>query len=167
MVFQHLSGITAQAVFSECLQFRYRLTLTQSGKEVGRTVSVIMQNPSIANEVVADKSVQFLEKLIFKKGLPEFRRVTRCNIVNQFGKVQTKNFQGRTVDIGKENDLYVQVAIEEADIVLIAWGKNNAYESRKKCILDLVRKSGKKEVFQTRKHPSRGRYRDFIVPLTL
>jgi hypothetical protein len=31
-----------------------------------------MQNPSYADEDVADKAVQFLEKVVFKKGLPEF-----------------------------------------------------------------------------------------------
>ncbi|WP_188369838.1 DUF1643 domain-containing protein [Muriicola marianensis] len=156
-----------KAVFSECRRFRYLLNLTDTTRHPSKTVCVVMQNPSIADEEVADKSVQFLEQLIFKKDLPEFKGVHSCSIVNQFGKVQTTNFRGGTGDIGVENDRHLEEAIEEADIVLIAWGKKNAYESRKEFIMELLRRSGKKTVLETRKHPSRGHYRDFIVPLAL
>ncbi len=165
MVYRHLPNIAVQAVFSECMRYRYLLNLTDTTRSPAKTVCVVMQNPSIANEEVADKSVQFLEKLIFEKGLPQFEEVHRCRIVNQFGKVQTKNFLGDPEDIGQENDRHLREAIEEADTVLIAWGKNNPYVARQEFILELVRRSGKKKVWKTRKHPSRGYYRDFIAPL--
>lgn len=55
-----------------------------------------MQNPSYAGEEVADKSVQFMEKVVFQKGLPEFRDVRRLIVVNQFAYIETNNFEGRS-----------------------------------------------------------------------
>ena len=126
-----------------------------------------MQNPSVANENIADKSVQFLEKLIFEKGLPEFSNVSRCIVVNQFARVQTHNFKGEPEDLGKDNDLHIRQAIEESDIVIIAWGKNNPYESRQQAILDMLDSSTGKFIFRTRKHPSRGFYSDFVQDMDL
>ena len=123
-----------------------------------------MQNPSVADEYKADKSVQFLEKLIFEKGLPEFSQVNRCIIINQFARVQTRNFKGEPSDIGKDNDQYIQKAIEASDIVLIAWGKTNPFEERQKIVLNLLGKYRGKELLITQKHPSRGSYQDFIIP---
>ncbi len=165
MVFLHLPNIAATAKFSACRKYRYCLTLVNTSRTKGKTVCVIMQNPSVADEKMADKSVQFLEKLVFEKGLPEFHEVSRCFIVNHFGKIQTRNFQGEPEDIGPENDQNLIEAIEEAHIILIAWGKNNPYSERKEFILELVKSDPKKKVLMTKKHPSRGHYRDFIVPL--
>lgn len=36
---------------------------------------MVMQNPSYAGEDVADKSVQFMEKVVFKKELEAFKGV--------------------------------------------------------------------------------------------
>jgi hypothetical protein len=124
-----------------------------------------MQNPSVADEYIADKSVQFLEKLIFKKGLPQFRRVNRCIIVNQFARIQTRNFKGGGSDLGADNKTYIEKAVGESEIILIAWGKNNPFEERQNAILNLVRKCEGKTLLATRKHPSRGRYHDFVYPL--
>lgn len=126
-----------------------------------------MQNPSVANEDIADKSVQFLEKLIFKKELPEFREVSQCFIVNQFARIQTRGFKGRTSDIGPENDHYIKSAIHKSDSILIAWGKTNSYTERQLGILEMIRASINKKVLMTKKHPSRGSYQDFISSCTI
>ena len=164
MVFHHLPHISARGEFSACARFRYRLTLTDTRKEYGKTICVIMQNPSIANDQIADKSVQFLEKLIFEKDLLEFMLVNRCIIVNQFARIQTHFFKGEPEDMGKDNDLAIEKALQESDLVLIAWGKNNPYAKRQKTILELLQRLEPKEVFMTKKHPSRGYYDDFLKP---
>ena len=52
-----------------------------------------MQNPSHAGEDVAYKSVQFLEKVVFKTGLLEFEGVRRLIVANQFGYILTNDFE--------------------------------------------------------------------------
>ncbi len=164
MVFLHLPNIAATAKFSACRKYRYCLTLVNTSRTKGKTVCVIMQNPSVADEKVADKSVQFLEKLVFEKDLPEFSEVNRCIIVNQFARVQTKGFEGNETDIGRENHRHLKIAIQVSDIILIAWGKVNPFKDRQNTILKLLKKTDGKKVFKTRKHPSRGSYRGFLLP---
>ena len=84
MQFNHIPGTTAIAKFSDDRTFRYRLEIKNinNSSNANRTACVIMQNPSVADDKVADKSVQFLEKLIFEnKGYPQFEGVNRIIIV--------------------------------------------------------------------------------------
>jgi len=126
-----------------------------------------MQNPSYAGEEEADKSVQFLEKNIFGLNLPEFQDVGRLIIVNQFARVQTNGFVGDPIEIGERNDLAITNDITESDIVLVAWGSSNRFEERKKFVLEHLRSQKSKRLYQTKMHPSRGRYRGFILPLEI
>lgn len=121
-----------------------------------------MQNPSEANSEQADKSVQFLEKLVFRSGYKEFSEVTEMIIVNQFAYIQKKEFMGSKYHIGPDNDAYIWDAVQKAQIVLIAWGKNNNYEDRQNTILAILKSAGNKKLYKTKKHPSRGHYKDFI-----
>jgi len=164
MVFHHIDHIKATAQFSGCATFRYRLTLQHTKRKKGATVCVIMQNPSVAGSEVADKSVHFLEKLIFKMKYPQFNNVDRIIIVNQFARVQTKDFVGSEEQIGPNNDMYLYDAIKEADMVLLAWGKKNPYLNRQEAIVRMVREFPEKVLLMTKKHPSRGAYKDFILP---
>jgi hypothetical protein len=167
MEYRHLSGIRAQAKFSNDGKFRYSLSLNDLRKEPGKTVCVIMQNPSSAGEEQADKSVHFLENLIFNKGLPEFQGVHRCIVVNQFARIQTRGFKGEESDMGPENDRHLQAAIQASELILIAWGKRNQYKDRQECILEIIKKTEGKRILITRKHPSRGRYEDFVLPFQI
>jgi len=166
MVFHHIDHIHAAAQFSHCATFRYCLTLQHTKRKVGAIVCVIMQNPSVAGNDVADKSVQFLEKLIFKMKYPEFISVQRVIIVNQFARVQTKDFVGTEEQIGPDNDRYLYDAIKASQIVLLAWGKKNPYVSRQDAILRMIQEFPEKTLLMTKKHPSRGAYKDFILPFT-
>lgn len=123
-----------------------------------------MQNPSYACEEFADKSVQFMEKVVFEKGLPEFRGVRRLIVVNQFAKIQTNDFQGLPDEIGSLNDAAIKSALEESDIVILGWGSSNRFEERKAFVLGLLGETKDKTIFKTRMHPSRGRYKGFIQP---
>jgi len=126
-----------------------------------------MQNPSIANSDIADKSAQFLEKLIFKKDYNEFKEAKKIIIVNQFAYVQTNDFDGSERYIGEENDNHIRQAVNAADIVLIAWGVSNGYEERKQDINSIINEFSNKVLLQTKAHPSRGRYVDFIEPYSI
>lgn len=164
MTFKHIAGVKVIAIFSDCGKFRYQLEISKPCNSVGRTVCVILQNPSHANESVADKSVVFLENLVFEKS-KEFQDVNRLLLVNQFAYIQTKNFEGGEDKIGKGNDEIIEKCLDSAQIVIIGWGKTNRYEERKREILRMIEKREFDAIFQTKKHPAYGYYEDFLVRL--
>lgn len=167
MIYKHLAGLQINATFSDCGNFRYRLIIKHPEKKQGKVICVIMQNPSDANTELADKSVQFLENLVFSCNYREFEEVTELIIVNQFAYIQKKDFVGTEENIGPDNEAYLRDSIHKADIVLVAWGKNNRYLERQESILNVIRSAGMKHLYKTKKHPSRGCYTDFVVPLEL
>lgn len=163
MIYRHINGVSVAAQFAREaeLQYRYRLEI-RLRSAAGKTVCVVMQNPSYASEDVADKSVQFMEKIVFEKGLPEFHGVSRLIVVNQFARIQTNGFRGLPEEIGSGNDAAIREALQESDIVVLGWGSSNRFEARKAYVLGLLREMPQKRVLKTRMHPSRGRYDGFI-----
>ena len=167
MIYEHIDGVSVAAQFSweNDMRYRYRLEIVlKDALPNGKTACVVMQNPSYAGEDVADKSVQFMEKVVFKKGLPEFEGVCRLIVVNQFARIQTNGFQGLPHEIGALNDVAIKHALYESDIVILGWGSSNRFEERKAFVLGLLEEMKQKTLFKTRMHPSRGRYKEFIQP---
>jgi len=161
----HLPGLEIEADFSEEIPpvYRYRLSATKSGADNNpKSVCAIMQNPSYATAEYADKSVQVLERVVFDKQYPEFEGVERLIIVNQFAFIQTIGFSGIPDQIGVKNDVTIQNAINESQIILIAWGKGNKFTERKKVIATMIKEQKEKILLQTSRHPSRVIYDDFI-----
>lgn len=152
--------------FSRCGNFRYSLVVDLEGKPLGKSVCAIMQNPSYACEEFADRSVKFLETFIFKKDKKEFRGVTRLIVVNQFGFIQTKDFKGNLEKIGKPNDRFIDEALRQSDIALVAWGKSNKYKERKERILELISNHTLDSVYETKKHPAYGFYIDYLTQMS-
>jgi hypothetical protein len=167
MIYEHIDGVSvkAQFVWEGDLRYRYRLEIVMKDTAPkGKTACVVMQNPSYANADVADKSVQFMEKVVFKKGLPEFEGVSRLIVVNQFARIQTNDFQGLPCEIGALNDAAIKDALHESDIVILGWGSSNRFEERKAFVLGLLGEMKQKTLLKTRMHPSRGRYDGFVQP---
>jgi hypothetical protein len=170
MRYQHIDGAEVSAQFSweNEMRYRYRLQVTLTGSDPkGKTVCAVMQNPSYAGEDVADKSVQFLEKVVFTKGLPEFQGVRRLIVVNQFAYIQTDGFEGVPHQVGELNDAAIKTALDESDIVVLAWGSSNRFEERKAYVLSLLGGMKQKTLLKTRMYPSRGRCDGFIQPYAL
>ena len=166
---EHIEGVKVTAQFSEenGLRYRYLLEVTRKNSSPsGKTACVIMQNPSYACIEVADKSVQFMEKVVFQKGLPEFKGVRRLIVVNQFARIQTNLFEGHAHEIGSKNNSAIKSAFKKSDIIIVAWGCANPFEERKAFVLDLLQKMSGKKIFKTKKHPSRGCYAGFIQPFS-
>lgn len=166
----HLPDLTIKAEFSSehTPIFRYRLEITKNGaSDCPKTVCAIMQNPSYAAVDIADKSVQVLEKVVFEKNLEEFSGVERLIVVNQFAFIQTNDFVGTEEQIGNRNVKAISDAIDEADIVLIAWGRDNNFVQRKSDILEVVQAKKGKILLQTSRHPSRVIYDGFIQQFVL
>jgi hypothetical protein len=167
MIYEHIDGVEVTAQFSEegDRRFRNRLEINLTdAPPTGKTVCAVMQNPSYAGADVADKSVQFLEKVVFKKGLPEFAGVRRLIVVNQFAYIQTNDFEGLPHQIGELNDAAITAALNECDIVVLAWGSSNRFEARKAFVRGHLGGMKHKTLLQTKMHPSRGRYDGFIQP---
>ncbi len=170
MIYEHIDGVkvTAQFAWEGDLRYRYQLEIVlNDAAHTGKTVCVVMQNPSYAGEDVADKSVQFMEKVVFKKGLAEFEGVSRLIVVNQFAFIQTNSFQGLPHEIGSLNDAAIRAALFESDIVILGWGSSNRFEQRKAFVLGLLGEMEPKALYMTRMHPSRGRYDNFIQPYSI
>jgi hypothetical protein len=167
MIYEHINGVTVTAQFAweGGLRYRYRLEIVmKDAAPKEKTACVVMQNPSYAGEDVADKSVQFMEKVVFKKRLPEFEGVSRLIVVNQFAHIQTNDFQGLPHEIGALNDAAIKDALHESDIIILGWGSSNHFEERKAFVLGLLEEMRQKTLLKTRMHPSRGRYDGFIQP---
>lgn len=170
MHYSHIKNVTAKAQFATegDLRYRYRLEISKVGaSRFPKTACVVMQNPSYAGEEESDKSVRFMERNVFELGLPEFKGVERLVVVNQFARIQTNDFVGLPSDIGEENDKAIEAALEESEIIIIGWGVSNRFEARKKFVLGLLKHMGSKHLYETRMHPSRGRYAGFIQPLSI
>ena len=167
LIYEHIDGVEVTAQFFQegDQRYRYRLEITlNDAVPKGKTVCAMMQNPSYAGDDVADKSVQFLEKVVFKNGLPEFEDVRRLIVVNQFAYIQTNDFEGLPHQTGEGNDAAITAALHESDIVVLAWGSSNRFEARKAFVLGLLGGMKHKTLLQTKMHPSRGRYDGFIQP---
>jgi len=162
--FMHIDNVEVIPSFSDDKKSRYKLEVikTDALESDRKIVCVIMQNPSYANKEVADKSVQFVEKLIFYKDYAEFKGTYKIIVVNQFAHIQTNNFEGDDKTTCAKNDKYIKSAIEESDIILVAWGKSNKYYNRQKAINSMLRLASNKKVYKTKSHPSRGSYKNFI-----
>ena len=168
MIYKHINGVTVSALFSKDMDYRYRLEINLNSRIFGgRTACVIMQNPSYAGENIADKSVQFMEKVVFQKNYPELQNVQRLIVVNQFAFIQTNDFEGLPHQIGSENNSAIKAAFSESDIIIIGWGSSNRFEERKSYISKLLHNLSGKLLLKTKMHPSRGRYDGFIQPLHL
>lgn len=165
----HIDGVKVTAQFSEENGLRYRYRLEVMIKDFfpsGKTACVVMQNPSYACVEFADKSVQFMEKVVFQKSLPEFKNVSRLIVVNQFAFIQTNLFKGLPHEIGSKNNSAIKAALKESEMIILAWGCANPFEERKKFVLGLLSEMKNKQLFITRSHPSRARYDGFIQRLS-
>ena len=99
---------------------------------------------------------------MFEKGLKEFRGVGRLIIVNQFAFIQTNGFIGAREQVGARNDAAIDQALEQSEIILIAWGKDNRFVERQNEILEMISRHQGKRLLKTSRHPSRVVYEGFI-----
>lgn len=168
MRYLHIEGVKVKAKFSKDRKYRYLLTVDlEKASARGKTACVVMMNPSYANEEIADKSVQFMERIVLQKNLPEFKGVTRLIVLNQFAYIQTHKFRGLPHEIGTKNNAAIKKTFEESDIIILAWGCANPFEERKDFVHGLLKKTRGKKIYKTKKHPSRAGYEGFILPFSL
>lgn len=129
------------AIFSECGMYRYRLD-RQIGDAL-KTVAFIGINPSIANEVDNDKTVNRMLSFAMGNG------AGKVIVANVFSLIST-DINGLRTDIplkGNEHDFHFQQIISEADILVPCWGSRAKLRAGNRHFLDncmsLLLSSGK------------------------
>lgn len=121
-------SIKSTAIVSDDGNYRYRLTrVWDSNKE---RVAVIMLNPSKANELKSDKTVMNITNFLIDN---DFGSV---DIVNLFSYMSTDSskLHKREEQFERYNNTYIQLAFEEADIIIIAWVRDDTKYIKKRKI---------------------------------
>lgn len=92
-----LDGVHAE--FFADRQHRATLLIPFVERKTGRTICVIGQNPSEADEKNADKTIRYLEQYIFEK-LPQFDRMLMLNLYSRVDtrKKETLNLNHQTCE---------------------------------------------------------------------
>lgn len=125
--------IRSIAILSENNKYRY--CLTKVWEENKQRATVIMLNPSKANELKYDKTVMNISNYLIDNDYGSM------DIVNLFSYMTTyPNELGRREQKHeKYNDNYIIMAAERSNIIIIAWGSDSKkYITRKKEVENLL-----------------------------
>lgn len=119
-LFQDLSG----AKFSDCMRYRYQLW--RQWDPVKRVAVFLMLNPSTADEVDNDPTVERCQRRALQMGCGGLR------VVNIFAYRSTDPaaLYEQEDPVGPENDAAILDATRDAGIVICAWGKHGNYMGR-------------------------------------
>ncbi len=112
------------AEFSDCECYRYSLTRVWQGK--GRKVMFVMLNPSTADEMRNDPTVERCERRARVLGYGGFR------VTNIFAYRATDPKDMRRADDpnGPENDATLLTGAEWSDDIIAAWGVHGEHRDR-------------------------------------
>lgn len=135
-----------KAQFSEDKKYRFMLSIPFYFEESRtKTVAVILKNPSSADAQRADKTVQNVEKVIYKT----FDDVSRVEILNLFslrGTYPKDIMNAHTLGVnivGDKNNTAFDEVLNNSDYVVIAWGgaspiRSSLYDSRIDEVLSMI-----------------------------
>tara|TARA_B100000214_G_scaffold360554_1_gene323069 strand:+ start:46 stop:567 length:522 start_codon:yes stop_codon:yes gene_type:complete len=132
------NGTYSSAVFSKCYLYRY--ALTQSDEISNRLLLFLLLNPSTANHLHSDATLSRCRKRAFLLGFKSFR------ICNLFA-FRTKNpglMKKYSDPIGPYNDYIIQTSLNEAALVICAWGNHGSHLNRAETVKNFLIHSKKK-----------------------
>lgn len=106
------------------LQMEYQPDLLESTRD--QTTTVIMKNPSSANEQRSDSTIRKVETFVFLR----FPQTRYLNILNIFAFRATDAIElhhlmmddSEDAGIGSENDVYFKKLLAESNNIICAWG---------------------------------------------
>lgn len=127
---------TSVALFSECMAYRYELTRVwdpSAGK-----VLFVMLNPSTADEIRNDPTVERCERRARALGFGAFRV---CNIF-AYRATDPRDMRAATDPVGPENDGAILRSCAWADDIICAWGTHGAHLERGPAVEAMIRGSG-------------------------
>ncbi|WP_299678052.1 DUF1643 domain-containing protein [uncultured Roseobacter sp.] len=129
-------GTCSTAVYSECAAYRYRLSRVWDAS--GPRVNFVMLNPSKADEMRNDPTVERCERRARQLGFGAFE------VTNIFAWRDTdpQAMRKASAPIGPENDGVLITAAQMADQVIAAWGVHGAHLGRGARVAELLQDAG-------------------------
>ena len=123
------------AVFDAARVYRYRLDITWGS---GRKVNFCMLNPSTADELANDPTVERCQRRARQMGYDGLV------VTNLFAFRATKPEVLKTVPnpVGPANNRHLLRVAKSADLVICGWGVHGAYQDRGAQVLAMLRAAG-------------------------
>lgn len=123
------------ALFSPCKKYRYRLWRVWGEQP---SAVFVMLNPSTADEIVNDPTVERCERRARAMGYGGLR------VANIFALRSTDPaaLYSHPEPIGEGNDKAILDSVSGAGIVICAWGGHGNLNNRGAAVLDLIRDAG-------------------------
>ncbi|MDN8592718.1 DUF1643 domain-containing protein [Paenibacillus sp. 11B] len=123
--------VKTKAIYSDANRnYRYYLekSAVEKAKQGEKIATIIMLNPSYADEYKLDLSIMKVFNMLLKEGY------TTLKVVNLFAFVATKHsaLVSTVASTGGENDKWIKKAITNIDLLIIAWGSNEDQYKRRK-----------------------------------
>jgi hypothetical protein len=130
-------GTHSVVTYSDCEKYRYDLTRTWD--VAGQRLLIVMLNPSKADEVANDPTVERCERRARALGFGAFR------VVNIFAWRDTDPFamKKRRWPVGPDNDAVLAAGAAWADSILAAWGVHGAHRDRGVQVARMLAQIGK------------------------
>lgn len=129
-------GMVSKAVYSDCDAYRY--SLSRVWETAGPRVNFVMLNPSKADELRNDPTVERCERRARNLGFGAFE------VTNIFAWRETdpKALRKAAQPIGSDNDGALIRAALSADTIIAAWGVHSAHLGRGNKVKQLLRANG-------------------------
>jgi len=160
----HYSEVDIQSIradFSPDRLFRYTLEMSYKADLINqgrsRTMTVILKNPSSADEKRSDSTIRKVETYVWKQ-FPDVRHLRILNIF-AFRATDAIEVNGRLKSLneievtGTENDSFFRSTLAHTDYVICAWGGPSGidvtrYASRVTTVRSLIRESYSGQVYK-------------------
>lgn len=160
----HFGQVIAESIradYSEDQRHRYTLQMEYQGDllngDRSETMTVILKNPSSANEKRSDSTIRKVETFVYKR----FPKTRYLNIFNIFAYRATDAIElhqlmqekGIEEGVGSTNDAFLINLLKLTDNLIVAWGGPSAidkklYQSRINSVKDILKKNYSGPVFQ-------------------
>ncbi|MFO7880772.1 MAG: DUF1643 domain-containing protein [Bacteroidota bacterium] len=136
--FQEIDTTTISADFSKDMLYRYSLDMNYKPsllrQDQNEHISVILKNPSSADESMADATIRKVETYVYK----HFPKVSRLSILNMFALRATDAKEvnmllkenGKPYITGPGNDAAIRRIFGSCDHIICAWGNNNGIHAK-------------------------------------
>lgn len=125
-------GTRSTAIYSDCGLYRYALTREWGA---GRRMMFVMLNPSTADELRNDATVERCERRARQLGCGAFR-VTN---LFAFRATDPRDLKRAESPVGPGNDAALTEGADWADLVLCGWGAHGAHRGRDAEVAALLR----------------------------
>lgn len=136
MIVNKEATVKSKVIFSADNRHRYLLERVWDDEK--KKATVIMINPSFADELKTDMSVWKLTNFLMDNDFGTLR------IVNLYAFISTDpaGLSNNPDAIGELNDKYIESAIADTNLIIIGWGvEKSKYTKRKAYVSNILKKS--------------------------